>query len=168
MCINRIYVLYTVFRIPEFVNSGLTHKIGHISHFIEHIVLYINSITKSMKENYQCSMKNDKSTVHVYELINSWILFSLCHSVIEMFLPAQGFLDWATASRHYRPRGSYEPGSTSCHDGTCGRLCVGLINTHCHCHQSKYGLPSHSYKHLKFHLPKIRDMSETDGQGFKK
>lgn len=31
-----------------------------------------------MKENYQCSMKNDKSTVHVYELINSLILFSVC------------------------------------------------------------------------------------------
>lgn len=74
LCINGIHVLYTVLRIHEFVNSGLTRKIGHISNFIEHIVLYINS----MKENYQCSMKNDKSTVHVYELINSWILFSVC------------------------------------------------------------------------------------------
>lgn len=78
LCINRINVLHTVLRIHELVNSGLTRKIGHTSHFIEHIVLYINSITKSMKENYQCSMKNDKSTVHVYELINSWILFNVC------------------------------------------------------------------------------------------
>lgn len=78
LCINRIYVLYIVLRIYEFVNSGFIYKIGYIFYFIEYIVLYINLIIKFMKENYQCLMKNDKFIVYVYELINLWILLSVC------------------------------------------------------------------------------------------
>lgn len=78
LCINRIYVLYIVLRIYELVNSGFIRKIGYIFYFIEYIVLYINLIIKFMKENYQCLMKNDKFIVYVYELINLWILFSVC------------------------------------------------------------------------------------------
>lgn len=78
LCINRINVLYIVLRIFEFVNSGFIYKIGYIFYFIEYIVLYINLIIKFMKENYQCLMKNDKFIVYVYELINLWILFSVC------------------------------------------------------------------------------------------